>query len=644
MIRRASLALALAALLAAPVVQASTITIVNNDAAGEGFNDPTPAAPVGGNSGTTVGQQRLIVAQTAANIWGALLPSSVTMFVNSTFDPLTCTATSGVLGSTGATGFNANFAGAILPNTWYHVAEANRLSGVDLNGPTADMNSQFNSALGTPTCLPTGWYYGLDGNEGVAIELLAVMLHEMGHGLGFSSTTNGQTGNQLGSLPNKFPGNYGRQLLDNTTGFNWEVETAAQRAAASISCGKLVWSGVNANSWVNTLGPIGVLQVTAPPAAAGTYQIGTASFGPAVNASPVTGPVTLVNDGTAPTSDGCELLPAGSLTGQIALIDRGTCTFVAKAGNAQQAGAIGVIIVNNAAGCPPPGLGGADPTITIPVVSVSQSDGAILKANLVGQMATLVASPSSHAGSDGAGHLLMYTPNPYQGGSSVSHWDVSAFPDLLMEPAINTGLHNTVDATLNAMADLGWLDAATPIFVAPGHVQAGTDKVTIEFYSAFAASRAWTSYRMGADGVWQSLGAPQVVGQGLLLLADTNVKPGESYSYRVGAQDTDGQMVYSATVNVTIPSGLEFALLGATPNPASGNMLNVSFSLPSFAKAQLQLVSISGRVVRDLDLAGYGAGRHTIDLSQGAPLHSGMYFARLSQGGKTLTAPVTIVQ
>ena len=37
----------------------ATITIQNNDAAGTGFNDNTPAAPVGGNAGTTVGQQRL---------------------------------------------------------------------------------------------------------------------------------------------------------------------------------------------------------------------------------------------------------------------------------------------------------------------------------------------------------------------------------------------------------------------------------------------------------------------------------------------------------------------------------------------------------------------------------------------------------
>jgi hypothetical protein len=48
------------AVLASPVARAATILLVNNDAAGQGFNDPTPATPVGGNTGTTIGAQRQI--------------------------------------------------------------------------------------------------------------------------------------------------------------------------------------------------------------------------------------------------------------------------------------------------------------------------------------------------------------------------------------------------------------------------------------------------------------------------------------------------------------------------------------------------------------------------------------------------------
>jgi hypothetical protein len=49
----------------------ATITVINNDGVNEGFNDPTPVSPVGGNPGTTLGAQRLYLFQYAANIWGS---------------------------------------------------------------------------------------------------------------------------------------------------------------------------------------------------------------------------------------------------------------------------------------------------------------------------------------------------------------------------------------------------------------------------------------------------------------------------------------------------------------------------------------------------------------------------------------------
>ena len=80
---------------------AANITIVNGNAAGLGFNDPTPAVPVGGNPGTTLGQQRINAFQYVASIWGANLGSSVEIKVLATFEPLTCSAGSAVLGSAG---------------------------------------------------------------------------------------------------------------------------------------------------------------------------------------------------------------------------------------------------------------------------------------------------------------------------------------------------------------------------------------------------------------------------------------------------------------------------------------------------------------------------------------------------------------
>jgi extracellular elastinolytic metalloproteinase len=66
-----------------------------------------------------------------------------------------------------------------------------------------------------------------------------------------------------------------------------------------------------------------------------------------------------------------------NVTGQIALVDRGTCDFVVKAANAQAAGAIGMIVANNVAGDPIV-MGGTTPQI--PAVMVTQAAGATLRA------------------------------------------------------------------------------------------------------------------------------------------------------------------------------------------------------------------------------------------------------------------------
>ena len=91
---------------------AATIVIVNTNGPGEGFNDPTPAAPVGGNTGTTLGAQRLIAFQHAADLWAATLTSAVPVRVAASFEPLTCNASSAVLGAAGTTEIFAEFANA----------------------------------------------------------------------------------------------------------------------------------------------------------------------------------------------------------------------------------------------------------------------------------------------------------------------------------------------------------------------------------------------------------------------------------------------------------------------------------------------------------------------------------------------------
>jgi len=191
-----------------------------------------------------------------------------------------------------------------------------------------------------------------------------------------------------------------------------------------------------------------------------TLPAGAAGFGAPVVAPGVTGALDLANDGVGVTTDGCTTLPAASGPGRLILIDRGTCTFIAKAKNAQDAGYASVIIANNAGG-PPPGLGGCDGTITIPVASITNTDGANLKTALAGGPVNVtLGTAAATAGADSSGNPLLFAPNPVQLGSSISHWDTSAYPNQLMEPAINCNLTHSVnvpqDLTMEQLRDVGW--------------------------------------------------------------------------------------------------------------------------------------------------------------------------------------------
>lgn len=461
----------LLALVVAPIsaYAAATIVIVNGDPAGVGFNDPTAVAPVGGNPGTTLGQQRLNAFQAAANKWGATLNSTPTIRVLATWEALTCTATSAVLGSAGATEVFRDFTGAPIAGAWFGKAETAALFGADPDPATADIRARFNINLGTAGCLTgTFFYLGLDNNHGTNVDLVTVLTHEFGHGLGFQTFTNGSTGAPLAG----FPSVWDFFLTDTSTGKVWKDMTNAERAASSLNYGRLVWAGTNVSAAIPSVLQQGtpLLGVTSPATVAGNYNVGTASFGPALSSPGVTAEIMPVVD-TAPNLGlACNPLSAANaaaVNGKIALVDRGVCTFAVKAKTCQNAGAVGVIVVNNAAGSPAPGLGGADPTVTIPTISLTQADGNTLRTALAtrsrlhsGMFANMGLNLSVRAGANAAGQMLMFAPNPFQSGSSVSHYDVSAFPNQLMEPAINGDLTHEVttpqDLTFSLLKDIGW--------------------------------------------------------------------------------------------------------------------------------------------------------------------------------------------
>lgn len=345
--------------------QTATFTIVNNDGAGEGFNDPTATAAEGGNNGATRGAQRLNVFNQAGSIWGAFLDSSVPISVRANFDPLTpCTSSGGVLGSAGPLNVHKDFVNAQFTGTYYPAALANKQRGSDLSAGTSEISATFNSSVDTG-CLGVGtrFYYGFDNATPAGrINLLVVLLHELGHGVGSLSLTDETTGAYaLGS-----PDIWARFQFDRTVNLTWLQMSNAQRAASAINVDNLLWDG------------------------------------PSVR------------------------IASGFLT-----VGRDNAT----------------------------------------------------------------------------GRVELFTPNPVQLGSSVSHWNARSSPNLLMEPAINTGLPLTLDLTRQQMRDIGWYrdttgdlvrDTITGVLPSGGTLNVGAN-VTISWTNGGGFARN-VSIELSTDG------------------------------------------------------------------------------------------------------------------------------------------------
>jgi len=458
-----------AALLVTSAARASaTLVVTNGDGAGTGLNDPTPVVPVGNNPGTTLGAQRLAVFEEAARLWGLQIDSDVTITILASFQPLTCDATSGILGHAfspvvyASGNSNINFP---QQNTWYVAAETERFAGralltaIGTTPDTYDIVAAFNSSIGTSACLGgVDWYYGLDGNHGQQINLLSVVLHEFGHGLGFMSLVDPSTGKELNGQNDV----WSHFLFDEGTGKHWVDLDDSGRLASLTSGNGLAWDGPTVTSLVPTsLEPPLVLTVTSAPQSPGAVKdyldLNQAEFGATVGTASVTGPVQVASPSDACTNSGA-LLPLG---GAIAVVDRGPqaapCTFVEKARNVQGAGAIAMLVANYTSGTVTPT--GNAPDVTIPVIAITQADGATLKAAVAaGPVSASLRRDATKgfSGADASNRVYMYAPNSVQVGSSLVHWDTSPAPPLLMEPVISDSLGSNLDLTVPLLRDVGW--------------------------------------------------------------------------------------------------------------------------------------------------------------------------------------------
>ncbi len=137
------------------------------------------------------------------------------------------------------------------------------------------------------------------------------------------------------------------------------------------------------------------LTISTPTDLQGDYAAINAAFGD-LNYNTFSGKLVLADDGTTYPTEACSALTNGlSISGNIAVIDRGTCNFTDKVKNAQNAGAIGVIMINNIDGYPIT-MGGTDSTVTIPSVMISKSDGINIKNSLANNEIINVTVTNNH--------------------------------------------------------------------------------------------------------------------------------------------------------------------------------------------------------------------------------------------------------
>ncbi len=556
--------LLVSSLLATSAFAGAKITIKNNDGTNEGFNDPTPAVPLGGNSGTTIGQQRLIAFERAAEIWAETLDSDAEIVIDARFDPLDCDASSAVLGSAGPRWIESDFPGAPVAKTWYHGALVNRLAGEDRDTTSSEINARFNSDLGKPTCLSgSGWYYGLDHNNGTKIDLVVTLLHEFGHGLGFSEFVDSDTGafieNQVDA--------YASFLFDNETNKRWSAMTNIERLASSVNTGGLVLDGprvvADAPEFLEGNGPARVV-VTSPASIAGEYNAGKAQFGLSLGFNPVTGTFVLATDppdsASTSTTDACSpLTNAAEVNGKIALADRGNCTFVIKAANVQAAGAIGLIVINNEDNANVPPLGGSDGTIRIPVTGISKPDGATIRAQLAGGVAgRMELGPSTAlAGADTSGRPFVYAPAEFSPGSSTSHYDTSATPNLLMEPFINDDLDRDLDLTESYFRDAGWFAPST---------------MTITMRDSLAVDTDADGKADPGDTIRYTLAIVNTAGAGATGVVLTNTPDTKTTLVPGSVQTSSGTVT---TGNGSSDSTVEIALTGLKPGATATAQFDV---------------------------------------------------------------------
>ena len=131
-------------------------------------------------------------------------------------------------------------------------------------------------------------------------------------------------------------------------------------------------------------------------------------------------------------------------------------------------------------------------------------------------------------------------------------------------------------------------------------------------------------------------------GSGRIEHVDRNVVPGVRYGYRLSAQG-GGEELHTREIWVEIPEPHRLAIEPIRPNPSVG-ALAVTFTLPGSDDAALELLDLAGRRHAARQVGSLGTGRKTVEFPEVSRLSPGLYLARLSQGGRSLSVKFCVMR
>lgn len=312
--------------------------------------------------------------------------------------------------------------------------------------------------------------------------------------------------------------------------------------------------------------------------------------------SPLTG--TLVNS----PNNGCGAVSpytTGQFTGKIVLIQRGACNFSEKALNAQNAGAIGVIIYNSPTGAGTDGPegaplaggiftpGGASALVTIPVYGISNTDGLAVIAALVAGQLPLTLYPLTYL------------------------WSTGATTQKINSGVLNINTPFTVTVTVTATGCFTTSSVSANVIPAP----VITGNTTQNFLETATISSIVVTPTTVA---WYASSSNALSGTAPLLGTQTLVN--NATYYAVSTVGTCKSAPYAVTVGTTLgATGFDAnTLLNVSPNPFS-DVLNISID----SKATIEIIDMVGKSIQNLTVEN---GISRIDLSNVA---SGVYMMKV---------------